>query len=513
VAATGCGFASLELDRRRRQPAESLSLIGGSSKTAESGAHSDLYTMGRTLGEGAFAVVKEATEKATGIVRAIKLVDKKHSDKAALEREMNVMRVAGRHRHIVSLVDEFELPNAWALVLELVKGGEVFDRICEGGLYSEADAAAVALQVARALEHLHGHGIVHRDLKPENLLLVDKSQHSDVKLCDFGLAQFFGEGMPEMVGRTGTIAYMAPEMLAGKAYDESVDLWALGVILFILLGGYHPFDPQGSAPDEEVARRVQRGAWSFDDPAWKPVSSDAKSIIHSLLAPDPAKRARVADLLASPWVLGHSASPAPLPDSTTAQLRAFNDMRRTWRAAIRAASLVGRTPAAGVVPRGNTQKLHKPSLPPGALEELKAAFQTYDLDRSGTIELEELRKVMRSLGAPEGQAELVFKTADVLNTGNITFDEFCAAVGPIYAHSEMALKRAFNVFDQDGNGTIDQQELRVMMTKLRVVPADVAPETIQQLFNLADTDGNGKITFEEFVSLFKSDPKETKSQR
>ena len=121
--------------------------------------------------------------------------------------------------------------------------------------------------------------------------------------------------------------------------------------------------------------------------------------------------------------------------------------------------------------------------------------------------------MMRSLGAPEGQAELVFKAADVLNTGNITFDEFCAAVGPIYGHSEMALKRAFNVFDQDGNGTIDQQELRVMMTKLRVVPADVAPETIQQLFNLADTDGNGKITFEEFVSLFKSDPKETKSQR
>jgi Ca2+-binding EF-hand superfamily protein len=144
---------------------------------------------------------------------------------------------------------------------------------------------------------------------------------------------------------------------------------------------------------------------------------------------------------------------------------------------------------------------------------LVASFIRFDLDGSGTIELEELRKVMRSLGAPEGQAELVFKAADVLNTGNITFDEFCAAVGPIYGHSEMALKRAFNVFDQDGNGTIDQQELRVMMTKLRVVPADVTPETIQQLFNLADTDGNGKITFEEFVSLFKSDPKERKSQR
>ena len=180
-------------------------------------------------------MVKEATEKATGIVRAIKLVDKKHSDKAALEREMNVMRVAGRHRHIVSLVDEFELPNAWALVLELVKGGEVFDRICEGGLYSEADAAAVALQVARALEHLHGHGIVHRDLKPENLLLVDKSQHSDVKLCDFGLAAVgltasathtSASGRPVLVGTT---EYMAPEVLRRMLCGQAVDVWSLGV--------------------------------------------------------------------------------------------------------------------------------------------------------------------------------------------------------------------------------------------------------------------------------------------
>lgn len=161
------------------------------------------------------------------------------------------------------------------------------------------------------------------------------------------------------------------------------------------------------------------------------------------------------------------ASAQPLPEATTAQLKAFNDMRKTWRAAIRAAAFVGRTPITAMAPRTMSQKLHTPTLPPGAIDELKEAFRAYDVDGNGTIELGELQRVMRSLGAAEGQAELVLKAADVLHTGSINFEEFCAAVGPIYSHSERALRRAFDVFDQDGNGTIDRDELRVMMTKLK----------------------------------------------
>ena len=505
ACAAVCGLTYLEYDRRQR-PTSSLSLWSSAPKSSSS--HADLYTMGKVLGEGAFAVVRQATEKATGISRAIKLVDKRRSDADALDREMTVMRAAGMHRHIISLIDEFELPSSWAIVLELVQGGEVFDRICDVGHYSEKDAAAVVKQVALALQHLHGRGIVHRDLKPENLLLVDKSHDADIKVCDFGLASFYGEAEPELKGRNGTIAYMAPEMLDGKAYNEAVDLWALGVILFILLGGYHPFDPSGASPDAVVAQTVLKGRWGFnDDDCWKHVSKDAKSLINQLLAADPEKRARVDDLLANPWVVGGSAPSAALHASTTSNLRAFNDMRKTWRAAIRAASFVGRAPLAAGAPRSASQRLHAPSLPPGALDELREAFATYDVDGSGTIELEELRGVMKSLGAAEGQAERVMQAADVTHTGNINFDEFCAAVGPIYAHSELALKRAFDVFDQDGNGTIDRHELKQMMTKLKVVPHDVPDKVIEQLFGVADINNDGKISFDEFVNLFKNDPK------
>ena len=134
------------------------------------------YQFGRLLGEGAFAVVRLATEASTGMEYAVKLVSKAHSDADMLAQELTVMRAAGRHRHIVSLVDDFELRDSWALVLELVEGGEVFDRICEVGQYSERDAATVVREVASALHHLHERGIVHRDLKPENLLLVSSNR-------------------------------------------------------------------------------------------------------------------------------------------------------------------------------------------------------------------------------------------------------------------------------------------------------------------------------------------------
>ena len=194
-------------------------------------------------------------------------------------------------------------------------------------------------------------------------------------MCDFGLASFYGEGEPELTGRHGTIAYMAPEMLKdGGTYTEAIDLWSIGVILFILLGGYHPFDETGSAGDAEVAIKVGKGDWGFRDTCWKEISPDGRALIKRLLAPDPEQRASVSDLLNDAWVNGHTAPARPLPDSTTSQLRAFNDMRKTWRAAIRAASFVGRTPHAATAPRSNSQRLHAPSLAPGALEELKEAF-------------------------------------------------------------------------------------------------------------------------------------------
>ena len=152
----------------QQRQAESL----GSTKKGKEEVTLGNYSIGKTLGEGAFAVVKLCTSLATGEKYALKLVDKAKTNAEMLGREVSLLRAAGIHRYIVSLVDSLETPKAWGLVLELVTGGEVFDRICDYGVYSERDAARVIRDAAEALQHLHQRGIVHRDLKPENLLLV-----------------------------------------------------------------------------------------------------------------------------------------------------------------------------------------------------------------------------------------------------------------------------------------------------------------------------------------------------
>ncbi len=215
------------------------------------------YDLGPTLGEGAFATVRKASKG--GETYACKIINTARMNEELCTKEIEMMQRAGKHANLVSLIDVVELPDARALVLELATGGEVFERICEKGCYSERDAALVAKQVALALKHLHGRGIAHRDLKPENLLLVSDAHDADVKLCDLGIAAAPCEKLDKSVGTPG---YAAPEMLLAtkkKTYDARCDLFALGVILFVLLGGYHPFDPLGDASDAILASRIKQG--------------------------------------------------------------------------------------------------------------------------------------------------------------------------------------------------------------------------------------------------------------
>ena len=325
-AAAACGVAYLELDRRYRKPVNSLDLFGSTKEVL--GQRAGQYVIGQELGKGSFSVVIEVTEKATGLQRAIKLVDKLdkgHGMDMALE-ELAVMRTAGGHPHIVSLIDDFDTPNAHAIVLELLEGGELFDRVCELGRFSEAEAADVVRQIALALQHLHGRGIVHRDVRPENVMYVSRDmEQPHIKLCDFGLSLRNAGHGGGLSGRYGTLAYMAPEMHLASTYGREVDAFALGVVAYVLLSGYHPFDPQGDMADDEMMRRIIEGTrsttsihimprclpsaphplagkWSCDEDDWSNVSNDAKDVVRRLLHPDPRKRATVDDVLAMAWL-------------------------------------------------------------------------------------------------------------------------------------------------------------------------------------------------------------------
>ena len=198
--------------------------------------------------------------------------------------------------------------------MELLAGGELFERIVSNGAYSERDASQHIRKIASALKFMHRRGIVHRDLKPENLVLVDKSPDSDIKISDFGLSKILKEDQATMQTVCGTRAYSAPEVNFGGPprsgkYNEKVDTWSLGVILYVILAAYHPFDPYGESNDQEIWSRICRGAWDFNDEVWTSISTEAKDLITHLICVDASKRYSADQILEHPWIVRHQEMP------------------------------------------------------------------------------------------------------------------------------------------------------------------------------------------------------------
>jgi len=208
----------------------------------------------------------------------------------------------------------FETPKWLYLVTELATGGELFDSIVARGFYSEKDAARVTAQMASACRYLHSKGIVHRDLKPENLLLSDKTNTAIVKLADFGLSKIT-DASAVMQTACGTPGYVAPEILLGEGYNQEVDEWSIGVILYILLVGFPPFWGDNN---QVLFEKIMAGKYSFPSPYWDKISNDAKDLVKHLLVVDPKQRYTTQQILDHPWVKGLTASDQHLNETITA---------------------------------------------------------------------------------------------------------------------------------------------------------------------------------------------------
>eukprot|EP01101_Sappina_pedata_P009091 TRINITY_DN5195_c0_g1_i1.p1 TRINITY_DN5195_c0_g1~~TRINITY_DN5195_c0_g1_i1.p1 ORF type:complete len:425 (-),score=193.74 TRINITY_DN5195_c0_g1_i1:216-1460(-) len=257
----------------------------------------DCYTLGKTLGRGGFAVVREAMGNQTKEMYAIKIIEKKglkEKDMEVLRREVAIMEKLS-HPGIVQLIEVFDEPEVVALVLELVKGGELFDKIVERGFYSEKDAADLIKQILTAVEYMHSNGITHRDLKPENLLCSgDKIEK--IKIADFGLSKE-GDTLQTSCGSPG---YVAPEILLGEEYDNSVDVWSVGVIAYVLLCGYPPFFSDNPG---ELCQQIISVKYDFPDAEWSEVSDAAKDFIQKILVQNPSQRLTAAEALNHKWIV------------------------------------------------------------------------------------------------------------------------------------------------------------------------------------------------------------------
>ncbi|CAG5865165.1 unnamed protein product [Menidia menidia] len=267
---------------------------------------------------------------------AVKCIPKKalKGKESSIENEIAVLRRI-KHENIVALEDIYESPDHLYLIMQLVSGGELFDRIVEKGFYTEKDASTLIRQVLDAVNYLHSMGIVHRDLKPENLLYFNPQDESKIMISDFGLSKMEGSG-DVMSTACGTPGYVAPEVLAQKPYSKAVDCWSIGVIAYILLCGYPPFYDEN---DSKLFEQILKADYEFDAPYWDDISDSAKDFISWLMEKDPAKRFTCEQALKHPWIAGDTALCKNIHESVSRQMRK-NFAKSKWRQAFNATAVV-----------------------------------------------------------------------------------------------------------------------------------------------------------------------------
>ncbi|XP_073690135.1 calcium/calmodulin-dependent protein kinase type II subunit gamma isoform X14 [Garra rufa] len=301
----------------------------------------DEYQLYEELGKGAFSVVRRCVKKSTGQEYAAKIINTKKlsaRDHQKLEREARICRLL-KHPNIVRLHDSIAEEGFHYLVFDLVTGGELFEDIVAREYYSEADASHCINQILESVSHIHQHDIVHRDLKPENLLLASKMKGAAVKLADFGLAIEVQGDQQAWFGFAGTPGYLSPEVLRKDPYGKPVDIWACGVILYILLVGYPPFWDEDQ---HKLYQQIKAGAYDFPSPEWDTVTPEAKNLINQMLTINPAKRITADQALKHPWVCQRSTVASMMHRQETVEcLRKFN-ARRKLKGAILTTMLVSR---------------------------------------------------------------------------------------------------------------------------------------------------------------------------
>ncbi|GMH14033.1 hypothetical protein Nepgr_015874 [Nepenthes gracilis] len=253
------------------------------------------YEIGRTIGEGTFAKVKFAQNTETGESVAMKVIDRntiiKHKMVDQIKREISIMKIV-RHPYVVRLYEVLASRTKIYIILEFITGGELFDKIINNGRLSEAEARRYFQQLIDGVQYCHYNGVYHRDLKPENLLL---DSHGNIKISDFGLSAWTPQGVSLLRTTCGTPNYVAPEVLSHKGYDGAVaDIWSCGVILYVLLAGYLPFDELDLTT---LYSKIERA--EFSCPSWFPVG--AKSLIHQILDPNPETRIRIEEIKNDEW--------------------------------------------------------------------------------------------------------------------------------------------------------------------------------------------------------------------
>ncbi|GKV32597.1 hypothetical protein SLEP1_g41191 [Rubroshorea leprosula] len=439
------------------------------------------YKLGRELGRGEFGITHLCTDKETGENLACKSISKNKLRTAVdiedVRREVEIMKHLPSHPNIMSLKDTYEDDNAVHLVMELCEGGELFDRITARGRYTERAAAAVIKTIVEVVQFCHKHGVMHRDLKPENFLFANKKETAPLKAIDFGLSVFFkpGERFTEIVGSP---YYMAPEVLK-RNYGPEVDVWSAGVILYILLCGVPPF---WADTEQGVAQAIIRSVINFKRDPWPKLSENAKDLVTKMLDPDPNRRLTAHQVLDHPWLQNaEKAVDVSLGETVKARLKQFSVLNKLKKRALRViAEHLSVEEVAGIKEKfkmmdtGNKGKIDTDDLRVGLQKlgqnvpdaDIQILMEAGDGDRDGYLDYREFCVIsiyLRKIGIDE-HLKKAFEFFDQNKSGYIEIEELRDALADeVDTDSEEVITAIMHDVDTDRDGRISYSEFSVMM--------------------------------------------------
>jgi calcium-dependent protein kinase len=478
----GCGTAKL-IKPKKPKVLNTQNLIIEPSHFVQANPRSfqEVYKIGKVLGSGSFGEVRKVIHKETNEIRAVKIFRKdlavSNLTIEKLMEEIQLLKVLD-HPNIIRLYEFFEDTKRFYIVMELCNGGELFDEILNKQSFSESVAATIIYQLISAVAYMHSKKIVHRDLKPENILLEEKGDVMDIKLIDFGAAVKVHPGN-FIKGPIGTAYYIAPEVIKGS-YNEKCDLWSSGVILFILLAGYPPFDGHN---DEEILEKIKKLTPNFSNDVWQEISSDAQDIVKKLLTPA-ANRLSASEALKHKWFnnrIKEKSLQKEVVHHTITNLMQFHKSSKLREAV-------------------NTF-IATQCLSVAETKDLSRVFKEMDINGDGKISKDELVVYFsREMGPDAANEEVVkiFAEIDSDNNGFVDFSEFLkASLDGKALNNKQNLKRAFDLFDKDQSGSISAAELKKVLAGGNLCEDEVWNQLVREV----DQNMNGVIDFDEFENM------------
>ena len=467
-------------DTSKEQQNLEVSLKSKISGHIKPGDWNEVYERKQDLGSGMSGVVFLVSLKSDpNQTFACKTIEKHRmrDDEVQDLREEIALCASLDHPNIVKIVESFESDKAITMIMECCRGGELYDSLIEEGEYTQQRAAELFTMMVQAVNYCHQVGVVHRDLKLENFVFESKpTERSVLKLIDFGLSvKHRGSGIKKMKSVVGTAYYMAPEVLDAKVdYDNKCDVWALGVILFMMLTGTPPFN---GSNERQIMQRAARGEvdWSLWHHGIE--FNGAKDLISRMLVPA-SRRYDCQQVLKHKWLATANSHPdAKISQSVVGALNAFSKRGKLYRSSAQIIAV---------------------KLSASEVNDLRQQFQLVDADGSGTISLTEFKKALvdSSEKVSDAEIEAIFQSIDLDGTGLISYSEFLSAtLSTTNKLTKERLNDAFDALDPDGSGFIDTSELKGLLS------AFVDDVGIEKILESVDADNSNTISREEFLAL------------